>query len=250
MSFSKKFINFLLIFVVAFSFLGFSLNVEAATSGPNNGGTFTNDATIGTLAWTNPFNAQTLNGVYATAALTTGTTTQYLKATNFGFAIPAGSVINGIQVSITRDGAVGNKIKDSSLKLVKGGVIGGTDHSAGASWANGDTLVTYGSTSDLWGLTWTSADINSSNFGFVISATATGSRTATIDNINITVTYTSGNTAPNAPTLVSPASGSSTNDNTPTLSANYSDPDAGDVGTTNYRIATSAANCLAGTVVA
>jgi hypothetical protein len=58
------------------------------------------------------------------------------------------------------------------------------------------------------------------------------------------------NRAPNAPTLVSPANGSSTTDTTPTLSANYSDPDGCDTGTTNYRIATSAANCLAGTVVA
>jgi len=53
------------------------------------------------------------------------------------------------------------------------------------------------------------------------------------------------NTAPNAPTLVSPASGSYTNDNTPTLSANYSDPDTGDTGTTNYRISSGTAqNCL------
>jgi len=47
------------------------------------------------------------------------------------------------------------------------------------------------------------------------------------------------NAAPNAPTLVSPANGSNTNDDTPTLSANYSDPDAGDIGATNYRISSS-----------
>ena len=58
------------------------------------------------------------------------------------------------------------------------------------------------------------------------------------------------NVSPNAPTLVSPTNGAYVNNSTPTLSANYSDPDTGDTGTTNYRIATSAANCLAGTVVA
>jgi len=47
------------------------------------------------------------------------------------------------------------------------------------------------------------------------------------------------NTAPNAPTLVSPSNASYTADNTPTLSANYSDDDTGDVGTTNYRISSS-----------
>ena len=66
----------------------------------------------------------------------------------------------------------------------------------------------------------------------------------------IAITTLAINHAPNVPILVSPGSGSLTNDNTPTLSANYSDPDASDVGTTNYRVATSAPNCLAGTVVA
>jgi len=58
------------------------------------------------------------------------------------------------------------------------------------------------------------------------------------------------NTAPNAPTLVSPANASYTTDNTPTLSANYSDSDTGDVGTTNYRISSSGlADCTANTNV-
>lgn len=47
------------------------------------------------------------------------------------------------------------------------------------------------------------------------------------------------NVAPNAPTLVSPANASYTNDTTPTLSASYADDDTGDVGTTEYRIASS-----------
>ncbi len=60
----------------------------------------------------------------------------------------------------------------------------------------------------------------------------------------IAITTAAGNTAPNAPTLVSPSNGSTTNDDTPTLSANYSDPDSGDTGTTNYRISsTSLVDC-------
>lgn len=53
------------------------------------------------------------------------------------------------------------------------------------------------------------------------------------------------NLAPNAPTLVSPANASYTNDSTPTLSASYSDSDSGDVGTTNYRVSSSSlADCV------
>jgi len=58
------------------------------------------------------------------------------------------------------------------------------------------------------------------------------------------------NVTPNVPTLVSPVNGSTATDNTPTLSANYSDPDAGDVGTTNYRISSSGlADCTNNTNV-
>ncbi len=65
-----------------------------------------------------------------------------------------------------------------------------------------------------------------------------------------TTTYYGYNVAPNAPTLVSPADASATLDSTPTLSANYSDPDAGDTGTTSYRISTSSlADCTANTNV-
>ncbi|MCK4892209.1 MAG: hypothetical protein KAS78_06085, partial [Candidatus Pacebacteria bacterium] len=47
------------------------------------------------------------------------------------------------------------------------------------------------------------------------------------------------NADPNVPTIVSPTNSSNVSDITPTLSANYSDPDSGDVGTTNYRISSS-----------
>ena len=58
-------------------------------------------------------------------------------------------------------------------------------------------------------------------------------------------TTTTSNIAPNAPTLVSPANASSTSNNKLTLSANYSDPDTGDTGTTNYRISSSSlVNCV------
>ena len=53
------------------------------------------------------------------------------------------------------------------------------------------------------------------------------------------------NTSPNIPTLVSPVNDLNTSDNTPALSANYSDPDSGDTGTTNYRISSSSlSDCI------
>jgi len=60
-------------------------------------GTGSNNASIGTIAWTNPTNIQTL--AYATA---TAGTSQYLVADNFGFAIPSDAVIQGITATIYR----------------------------------------------------------------------------------------------------------------------------------------------------
>ncbi len=49
----------------------------------------------------------------------------------------------------------------------------------------------YGTTSDLWGTTWTAADINNANFGLKFTAKAgTTATTANVDYITITVTYT------------------------------------------------------------
>lgn len=53
-------------------------------------GTLADDAAVGTVAWSNPSNAASSNDSYATAS-GAGGTTHYLKATNFGFAIPAGA---------------------------------------------------------------------------------------------------------------------------------------------------------------
>jgi hypothetical protein len=226
----------------------------AATSEPLSGGIFADDGSVGTITWTIPVNSVTTSdNTYATAAPNDNEITHYLKATNFGFAIPAGSTINGITVEVEKKASNASRIEDYAVRIIKGGNIGITERAAAGFWGTADAYTTYGSTSDKWGESWTVADINNANFGIAFSAyknaTAGNAITASVDHLRITVTYTP-NVAPNAPTLVSPANGSSISDNTPTLSANYSDSNTGDTGTTNYRIATSAVNCTTGVVVA
>jgi hypothetical protein len=178
----------------------------AASNGPNNGGTFADDSSVGTVAWSNPSNAQTQNDQYATANLTqSNRTSHYLKVTDFGFSIASNATIQGIVVEVDRYGS-GSKVKvfDNSIRLVKGGVISGNDKSTGLQWPNSDTdtYQSYGSSSDLWGLNWTPADINSSNFGVVISAIKDDSkdgRTAKVDHIRITVYYASPQQPPSNP---------------------------------------------------
>lgn len=106
------------------------------TSGPNSAGTGANDASVGTKAWTSTSITASDNS-YATigSSMTTNQTTQYLKCTNFNFAIPAGATINGItaEAELAEQDGFGSTT-DIAVRIVKGGAIGSTDKSrAGVS---------------------------------------------------------------------------------------------------------------------
>jgi cysteine-rich repeat protein len=164
---------------------------HAQSQGPNNvlnPLTIVNDASIGTIAWSAPGQAATSDNLYANVNLNAGQVSQYLKATDFGFSIPAAAVILGIEVDIEKV-AVGGNAFDNAVRIVEGGAIGTNDHSLGM-WPGADTVVTYGSPSDLWGETWTPADINGAGFGAAISAHDSVSGVlARVDEIAITVFY-------------------------------------------------------------
>ena len=77
---------------------------------------------------------------------------------------------------------------DYSVKLVKGGTIGGSDLANSTAWPTTDAYASYGGSSSLWGRTWTEADINSSSFGAAI-ATRVQNGIARVDHMRITVWY-------------------------------------------------------------
>ena len=156
-------------------------------------GTMVDDATVGTVAWATPDNAKVSDNAYAVAlTIAQNVTTHYLKATNFGFSIPLGATINGILVEFERQSVYGSRLKDNSVKIVMSGTISGDDKATATLWTGTDSYESHGGSSDLWGLTWTSTDINAADFGVAISAinTFAGDDNAYIDHIRITVYYT------------------------------------------------------------
>ncbi len=105
----------------------------ADTSGPNYAGNGTSVTGVGTVVWTNPGNITAADTSYATCALSSSAQSTYLWATNFGFAIPAGNIINGIQVSIMRQSADSTSspyIRDVVVSLIKGGAVTGDNKAA------------------------------------------------------------------------------------------------------------------------
>jgi len=133
--------------------------------------------------------------VHASAALPfSSDTTNYLVATQFGFSIPAGAVIDGIVVEIERSNTSGETTLDNRVRVVKGGAIGVADKAAAAAWPAADSYKLYGANNDLWGTPWAVADINSTGFGVAVSALNAGyigvEANPRVDHFRVTVYYT------------------------------------------------------------
>lgn len=187
----KKVIAFLSItFFVSY------ITVWGQTTSTRNAGTGTNVADTGSVAWVNPDNVISNNNLYSTIALNNQTSNS-LQATNYGFTIPFNAIITGIRVTIGRyQSAVGsgNDIHDIEVMLLKGGSTVGNNYALAAEWPTAEGTVNYGSQTDIWGTTWTPAQINAVDFGVSLVANSTNNRTGRVDYMLIAVTYVLPNT--------------------------------------------------------
>jgi hypothetical protein len=161
----------------------------------------TSQGTGGTVNWTNPNNVKAYDQSYATASLTTTDVSYTMYFSNFGFTssdVPVGSTIIGIAAKTSRKASnsntitsyvqyIGNKISTSisSPFANKGNK---TDNQY---WATSEEDVIFGGSSDLWGASWTQADIVNSTWQFFFGAYNLGSSTTTasIDSLQIKVYY-------------------------------------------------------------
>lgn len=156
-------------------------------------GTVVNDVSVGTVSWSTPSMAagSVNDNIYGiTGSISGGNRSNYLKATNYGITIPAGMIVTGVEVNVEWK-ASGIAVADYSVRLVVGGVISGTDQSAGTSVGITENIKTFGSSTNRWGLPLTAADVQSAGFGVAISVTKSGGggQTASIDRISIVVHY-------------------------------------------------------------
>lgn len=127
--------------------------------------------------------------------------TEYLQATDFGFSIPSAAIICGIVVEAEKSATgigtvlgIGlSYVSDYSVRLIRNGTVVGNNKASAAHWTDSDSYHIYGSNADIWGVAWTPADINASNFGIAFSANIAGLAmlipNVRIDHIRITVHY-------------------------------------------------------------
>lgn len=162
-------------------FTGLFLFVWAAQQGPNFA------TTLGTLRqWTSSASATGSPDSTCASENTSGTS---IDLTGFGFSIPAAATINGIIVEPKFAGSTGST--NVTAQLLKAGAPAGTGKSttrpSGATGCSTSAFLTLGSSTDLWGTTWTPADINAANFG--VRFTKGGAGIAFLDAVRITVDY-------------------------------------------------------------
>jgi len=176
-----------------------NIHAQCISSGVVQAATFTNDGGIGTIPFSNPLFAQLSDANSAAAPMLISllsTKTNYLKAVNFNPAIGGSATICGIEIEIQKRATGINiltSVSDGVVRLIKNGIIVGTNKPKSGKWPTTDTYFTYGSNSDLWGTTLTPADVNSSNFGIALSADLVGViallPTARINHIRMTIYY-------------------------------------------------------------
>lgn len=168
-----------------FTLLFFSSKILAQSSGPNSPTSAVNIDNGGS-SWSNVGNILTSDDSRATRAFTFFS--DYLTATGFGFSIPPTDVIDGIVVEIEKSRTSGglNAVFDLGVQLTKdGAAFIGNNYANGTNWPTTEAYISYGGSTDLWGATWTPAEINAATFG--VGIYVIGSNTARVDHIRITV---------------------------------------------------------------
>ncbi|MBI2269040.1 MAG: tail fiber domain-containing protein [Bacteroidetes bacterium] len=102
---------------------------------------------------------------------------------------PTNFLIEGIVLHSVRT------VYDTEVKLIKadGTVAGSNKAATSTDWPAADASVTYGSSTDIWGLSWTDTDVKDADFGVALSVTANNA-TANVDHVTVKIYYTpSGN---------------------------------------------------------
>lgn len=129
---------------------------------------------------------------YSGPSFDNGDTSDGLLATSFGFSIPAGT-IDGITVAAINWSTGGATYGDVQLSL-SGSRIGNDKENGTVSIPTSDpgsSADGWGSGSDTWGATLTPTDVNDSTFGVEFCyVSSSNNNDATIDLVNMTVTYT------------------------------------------------------------
>jgi len=144
-------------------------------------------------AWDNPNNILVQEGNRAISDIPKNGNSQWIRGYNYNFNIESDATILGIQMRLRLQSENAGNVSDSQVYVTDtGGNNKGGNKATGNDWPTSDTDFFYGGSTDLWGASWSVADINHVNFGAQVEAansSGTSSRQARVDYMEITVYY-------------------------------------------------------------
>jgi hypothetical protein len=101
------------------------------------------------------------------------TVTRKLYSSGYGFSVPAGARVNGVEFKIVRANSGidpdATPILDSVVKLYWDGAERGTNLASDQNWPNIYTAKLYGGSTNKWGLTTELTNVTNPSFGWVVS---------------------------------------------------------------------------------
>lgn len=141
-------------------------------------GTFENDVPATPSKdqdWTNIANAASFDDSFAGFNPDATSVNAFLRASNFGFSVPAGATMLGVEVLVGYNN-LGPTCVQEELRLAWGSAAANTstDNKFGGELIDDDedhTIAVFGGPTDLWGensSTITPAVVNSSDFGAIV----------------------------------------------------------------------------------
>lgn len=168
-----------------------------ASTGLTFPGSGTNSNPGSGLVWTNPGNILATDASYATCSPGFLFESQTLWASQFGFSIPTGAVITGFEVSIVRKSSISSAINNYEVYMTKQAGLGFTTpgsnlaySGSNPTWTTSDATETFGGASNLWGTTWTVAEVNTFGFGVILRiAGSGGAEIASVNSVQMAVHY-------------------------------------------------------------
>lgn len=164
-----------------------------ATAGPNICGTGFNYDDGGDVQWWDATNIQADDASYAvTSVMPANGYSQILRAKNFGFTIPAGSVITNVSFTYQRK-ATAPVMENNVAMLDASGSPGTNIADTVTTISASDENITKSGDGSYWGISLTSALVNDVDFGFQIKVKSNdtlGAYYVLVYYVSCTVTYT------------------------------------------------------------
>lgn len=143
----------------------------------------------GTPNWSSTGNITAEDGSEATCTLSYDESADCLTGTNFGFDIPGGATVVGVEVEYKRRVTTG--AGNSVIYLTKNGTSKvGSD--TDVSWPGTATTVTFGGVTDTLGASLTASEVNASTFGVMVQFVGDGgiaTNIGAVDYIRARISY-------------------------------------------------------------